>query len=466
MAQFPTAVPTDADVHIAVNALSTTLDGAHDASITTITVTATSGFPTAGFITIDSEVIQYTGTTATTFTGATRGADGTSAAAHSDAAQVFHNVVAAHHNDLKDEVIAIAQNISDRFGLGSTDVIINSGDVGVGESSPSAPTLGGTVLAIKGTGSGTITLERTSATANKWEIGVNSSGNFSIADSGLEERFHITPAGNFGLKITNPDNDFHVFAGSAGTVVANAVSSMTVENSGDTGIQFLSPNTGTEYILFGDADANNIAWIRYLHSGDSYNFRAGGTSGVLDITATSISIPATNLLYLDGGGDTYIHEQSGNLIQMVTGGAARLNVQIALSSFLVTDLAIDSTKKYFMDGGVDTYIFEESGNLVSIVAGSATGLTVSGSNIRIQDGSASVPGMIFIGDLDTGMFRVGADVGGLAAGGVESIRWDDSVTADDTRLIVYDVTAGTVKRVSRGATDSGGSGFRLLRIAN
>lgn len=49
---------------------------------------------------------------------------------------------------------------------------------------------------------------------------------------------------------------------------------------------------------------------------------------------------------------------------------------------------------------------------------------------------------------------------------VEAMRIDFSTTADDTRLVLYDVTTGTMKRVSRGASDSGGVGFRVLRIPN
>lgn len=48
----------------------------------------------------------------------------------------------------------------------------------------------------------------------------------------------------------------------------------------------------------------------------------------------------------------------------------------------------------------------------------------------------------------------------------EVFRLDGSVAADETPLLLYDVTAGTLKRVSRGAADSGGAGFRLLRIPN
>ena len=44
--------------------------------------------------------------------------------------------------------------------------------------------------------------------------------------------------------------------------------------------------------------------------------------------------------------------------------------------------------------------------------------------------------------------------------------FDRSATAGDTGLSVWDATAGSVVRVTRGAVDSGGVGFRLLRIPN
>lgn len=122
MAVFPGGVSTDADLSIAVNNLACTLNGAIDNAVTTVTVNSTTGFPTAGYITIDTEIIKYTSTSGTQFLGCTRGADGSANVSHSDLTTVYHNIVAAHHNALKDEVKAIEQNISDRFGLGSTDV--------------------------------------------------------------------------------------------------------------------------------------------------------------------------------------------------------------------------------------------------------------------------------------------------------------------------------------------------------
>jgi len=67
---------------------TTNLDGSLTDSATTITVNSTTGFDSTGTIFIGNEQITYTGTSSTTFTGATRGANDTTVAAHSDDTQV------------------------------------------------------------------------------------------------------------------------------------------------------------------------------------------------------------------------------------------------------------------------------------------------------------------------------------------------------------------------------------------
>lgn len=71
---------------------ATTISGSHNSTVTTITVVSTSGFPSSssgyGFLVVESERIEYTGVTSTTFTGATRGADTTTAASHANGVAV------------------------------------------------------------------------------------------------------------------------------------------------------------------------------------------------------------------------------------------------------------------------------------------------------------------------------------------------------------------------------------------
>lgn len=60
----------------------TKLTSAATATATTLNVTSTTGFPASGTLWVDYEVITYSGVTATSFTGCTRGTSGTDAATH------------------------------------------------------------------------------------------------------------------------------------------------------------------------------------------------------------------------------------------------------------------------------------------------------------------------------------------------------------------------------------------------
>jgi hypothetical protein len=68
--------------------LTTTLDGAINNLVSTITLTSVTGFPTTGVVKIDNELISYTGISSNDLTGCTRGVNGTTAASHSDGAGV------------------------------------------------------------------------------------------------------------------------------------------------------------------------------------------------------------------------------------------------------------------------------------------------------------------------------------------------------------------------------------------
>lgn len=72
----------------ASGAAATTLNGAINDSVSSITLTNATTFSTTGTIIVDSELITYTGKSTNTLTGCTRGASGTLAASHSNGAVV------------------------------------------------------------------------------------------------------------------------------------------------------------------------------------------------------------------------------------------------------------------------------------------------------------------------------------------------------------------------------------------
>ena len=65
-----------------------TLNGSHSSSVTTLTLTSTTGFDSTGKVYIGSEIITYTGILGNDLTGCTRGAESTTAATHASGVQV------------------------------------------------------------------------------------------------------------------------------------------------------------------------------------------------------------------------------------------------------------------------------------------------------------------------------------------------------------------------------------------
>lgn len=102
-AEYPTKVTTQ--LRDAVARLKTILTDDIAQGVATIPVAATAGFPEKGFITIDNETKEYTGTTAYTFTGCSNlnGND----VAHEKDAEVRCTISAAHINRLNEELIAV-----------------------------------------------------------------------------------------------------------------------------------------------------------------------------------------------------------------------------------------------------------------------------------------------------------------------------------------------------------------------
>jgi len=115
MPNFPNSKDDNDSLFLAINNGRTQLTSSIDNTTLTIPVVTTTGYPTAGFITILSdpsditlaEAIRYDGFSETTFSGAERGAGGTTAVAHNQNDNVDFTVMAEHHNELKDAIIAL-----------------------------------------------------------------------------------------------------------------------------------------------------------------------------------------------------------------------------------------------------------------------------------------------------------------------------------------------------------------------
>jgi len=130
--QFPTALPTPDTLFRVVNFdTSTSLDTTITSGSLSIILTDASLYPASGAIKIDDEIIFYTSKASNTLTipaSGGRGADGSTAAAHSAGATVRAVAIARHHMVLAEEIAALAA----KMGTGADtpangEVLISSG---------------------------------------------------------------------------------------------------------------------------------------------------------------------------------------------------------------------------------------------------------------------------------------------------------------------------------------------------
>lgn len=110
--------------------------------------------------------------------------------------------------------------------------------------------------------------------------------------------------------------------------------------------------------------------------------------------------------------------------------------------------------------------------LTNLVAGGKIKFDTNGATIEfldqviVPDGSAATPSLAFNSSTDCGLFRGAVGTVSVAAAGAEVARFDNGASAGETRFMLYDITAGTLKRVCVGADDSGGTGYKVLRVPN
>ena len=64
----------------------------------------------------------------------------------------------------------------------------------------------------------------------------------------------------------------HIYNGASGQAEASNNTELTIENSGTTGIQFLTPNTAVSGLWFGDPENKEVGRMYYVHSDNSFKF--------------------------------------------------------------------------------------------------------------------------------------------------------------------------------------------------
>lgn len=172
---------------------------------------------------------------------------------------------------------------------------------------------------------------------------------------------------------------------------------------------------------------------------DFYFTPAAGEVTVSDINSGS----STNgqVITSDGAGNASWEDAAG--------GGATTALDNLTTTAINADLLVDTDNSYSL--GSASAEWAEI-NVINVTHNSA-----SNTDMNIGIGSG------------TGVLNLYAQTGaviGLKINTNFSLQVDDDATATNTRMLLWDVDADALVRVSVGAADSGGTGFKVLRIPN
>jgi len=113
--KYPNQIDTNESLIEAKDNKFTVLVVAVDAVATIFEVDSTDGFPDTGYISINGEIVRYLEKDATHFGTVAnpleRGMQGTTASAHEAGDRVYLNIIAHHHNVIKDAVIKVEEEL-------------------------------------------------------------------------------------------------------------------------------------------------------------------------------------------------------------------------------------------------------------------------------------------------------------------------------------------------------------------
>ena len=148
-------------------------------------------------------------------------------------------------------------------------------------------------------------------------------------------------------------------------------------------------------------------------------------NGNVDISGTTtlgsdLSVPATNKILLDGGDNTYIQESSADVLQVVVGGNDAIRIRDSANDVNIQtlDLTVDATQKIFLDGGGNTYLHESTGDTIQMVVGGVSHFQVQGDGVIIP----SAHNLYLDGGGNTYITEGSADVMRFFAGGAKQFE--------------------------------------------
>jgi len=204
-------------------------------------------------------------------------------------------------------------NATDEIELNATAVDLN-GTLDVSGTS----TLGGTLTVNAG------------AVFNEASADVD----FRIESNGDANMFFVD-AGNdkIGIGTATPTGKFEIYTGDASVAPDSSADDIVIESSGSAGISILTGTGSAGSIMFGDSGDNGRGKLFYDHNTDAMKFATSGSVAITIASDGELYIGATKRILFDGGGNTYIKEDSADVLRCVAGGSGGVDLTSGATSW-------------------------------------------------------------------------------------------------------------------------------------
>ena len=157
---------------------------------------------------------------------------------------------------------------------------------------------------------------------------------FRIESNGDANMFFVD-AGNdkIGIGTATPTGKFEIYTGDASVAPDSSADDIVIESSGSAGISILTGTSNSGSIMFGDSGDNGRGKLYYDHNTDAMKFATSGSVAITIASDGELYIEATKRILFDGGGNTYIKEDSADVLRCVAGGSGGVDLTSGATSW-------------------------------------------------------------------------------------------------------------------------------------